>query len=227
MIPWIKRTVILLLLLTVAVSGVLAVDLSLGFSGALYMSDEQFDSSSGRSILDRFEEGEGIFYGVNGEILFDQWALGLYTYFSFYEFEYTYYDGSYKSGRFEMMDVDVNLSLSYHFFKARAVLDPFAEFGFGVISSNVNEVYENGTQIYGSDSGDDPLMILGTDYVFAGLGLGLNLGDLGLFSKLQYHTPVGTPEGEIDNKDGTVTNYEVDEFPLNDLKVILGLKLFL
>ena len=70
-------------------------------------------------------------------------------------------------------------------------------------------------------------MILGTEYVFAGLGLGLNLGDLGLFSKLQYHTPVGTPEGEIDNKDGTVTNYEVDEFPLNDLKVILGLKLFL
>src|SRR6056297_2096491 len=226
MIPWIKRTVILLLLLTVVVSGVCAVDFSLGFSGALYMSDEQFDSASGRSILDRFEDGEGIFYGVNGEILFDQCALRLYTYFSFYEFEYTLNSGS-NTGRFEMMDVDVNYSLSYHFFKARSVLDPFAEFGAGVISSNVNAVYEDGTQIYGPDFDDDPFMILGTEYVFAGLGLGLNLGDLGLFSKLQYHTPVGTPEGEIDNKDGTVTNYEVDEFPLNDLKVILGLKLFL
>ncbi|MCF7913841.1 MAG: hypothetical protein K9L66_01595 [Spirochaetaceae bacterium] len=224
---WLKRTVILLLLLTVAVGGALAVDFSLGFSGALYMSDEQFDNSSGRSILERFGNGEGIFYGVNGEILFDQWALGLYTYFSFYEFEYTYFDSTYKSGRFEMMDVDVNLSLSYHFFRARAVLDPFAEFGAGVISSNVNAVYEDGAQIYGSASDEEPLMILGTEYVFAGLGLGLNLGDLGLFTKLQYHTPVGTPEGEIDNKDGTVTNYEVDEFPLNDLKVILGLKLFL
>src|SRR6056297_934188 len=148
MIPWIKRTVILLLLLTVVVSGVCAVDFSLGFSGALYMSDEQFDSASGRSILDRFEDGEGIFYGVNGEILFDQWALGLYTYFSFYEFEYTYANGS-ESGRFEMMDVDVNLSFSYHFFKARAVLDPFAEFGAGVISSNVNAAYQEGEQIYG------------------------------------------------------------------------------
>lgn len=221
-----KRVILLVLLFTLAAGGVCAVDFSLGFSGALYMSDEQFESSSGRSILDRFENGEGIFYGVNGEILFDQWALGLYTYFSFYEFEYTFNNGS-ESGRFEMMDVDVNLSLSYHFFQARAMLDPFAEFGAGVISSNVNAVYENGTQKYGSDSGEDPFMILGTEYLFAGLGLGLNLGDLGLFTKIQYHTPVGTPEGEIDNSDGTVTSYEVDEFPLNDLKVILGLKLFL
>jgi len=222
---WLKKTGILVLLLTVVVSGVCAVDFSLGFSGALYMSDEQFDSASGRSILDRFEDGEGIFYGVNGEILFDQWALGLYTYFSFYEFEYTFNSGS-NTGRFEMMDVDVNLSLSYHFFKARSVLDPFAEFGAGVISSNVNAVYEDGTQIYGPDFDDDPFMILGTEYVFAGLGLGLNLGDLGLFSKVQYHTPVGTPEGEIESG-GSKTSYEVDEFPLNDLKVILGLKLFL
>lgn len=216
----IKRALALALLALVATSGAFAVNLTLGASGALYMSSEKFDSSSGEDIWDEFEKGDGIYYGVNAELLFDKWALGLYTYFSFYE--YDWYSGG-AWGTNEMADVDVSLGFSYHLLGTTFILDPFVEAGFGQISKNLT------SSSYGGDTeyeDDDWLMIQGTNYWYAGFGLGLNLGELGGFVKVQYHADVGEPEIEKETEWGEIT-YSPEPFDLDDLKVILGLKIIL
>lgn len=212
-----KKIIAVLLLVTVAATGAFALNLSLGVSGALYMSSEEFDDSDRHDIWAQFEEGENVYYGVNAEILFDKVGLGLYTYFSFYE----WYDYVWNYG-YEMMDVDVNLSLSYHFFGATAFLDPFVESGLGSITRNVT-AYDDGLG-GGMVELEEPFPFLGTNYWFAGLGLGINIGDLGVFAKVQYHHPTGPVE--VDDDDGDYT-YTTDDFPLNDLKVVLGGKLIL
>ncbi len=208
-----KKIIILLLLLTFAATGAFAVDFSLGASGALYMSSEEFDDSDRHDIWAQFEKGENVYYGVNAELLFDNVGLGLYTYFSFYE----WYDPFWGDG-YEMMDTDINLSLSYHFFGATAFLDPFVEAGFGQITRSVT-AYDDGS---GMEELEEPFPFLGTEYWFAGFGLGVNLGGLGGFAKVQYHHPTGNVE--VDNDEGGY-NYTTDDFPLNDLKVVMGLKI--
>jgi hypothetical protein len=213
-----KKIIVFLLLLTLAATSAFAVNFSLGASGALYMTSEEFDKSDGGDIWDQFENGENVYYGVNAELLFDKVGLGLYTYFSFYE----WYDPILIEQGYEMMDVDINLSLSYHFFGATAFLDPFVEAGFGSITRNVT-AYDDGLGS-GMVELDEPFPFLGTEYWFAGFGLGVNLGGLGGFAKVQYHHPTGNVEVETKDGDNNYT-YTTEDFPLNDLKVVLGLKI--
>jgi len=199
-----KKIIILAVLLALTATGAFAFNFTLGASGALYMSSEEFQSSEAGGIMDQFEDGEGVYYGLNAELLFRKWGLGLYSYFSFYEFD--------EYGTFDMMDVDINLSLSYHLFKTTSFIDPFIEGGFGRITKDITSM--NGEQL------PEPITYQGTNYVFAGAGLGVNIGFIGAYAKLQYHMP--TSNVEIEDGDYTVV---VDAYPLNDLKFILGAKL--
>lgn len=223
-----RKITILLLMGLIAASGLFAGGLSIGASGALYMSEESFDSSSGDDIWAQFEEGEGVYYGVNFELLFNKVGLGLYTYFSFYEdyyYEFNSMTSNYDEWMYEMMDLDLSLGLSYHFFGTTFLLDPFIEGGVGLISKNIDTAWvDNGTgsvQVYGTTEEEEPIMIQGTEYWYAGAGLGINLGGLGAFVKVQYHQPMGAPEVEVSED----ISYIPEEFPLNDLKVILGGKI--
>lgn len=199
-----KKIIILAVLLAVTATGAFAFNFTLGASGALYMSSEEFQSSEAGGIMDQFEDGEGVYYGLNAELLFRKWGLGLYSYFSFYEVD------DYHTQ--DTMDVDVNLSLSYHLFKTTSFIDPFIEGGFGVITRDLTAA--GGYQL------DEPITYQGTKYVFAGAGLGVNIGFIGAYAKMQYHIPTGNVEF-----DDEVSAYEIDEYPLNDLKFILGAKL--
>lgn len=214
-----KIVLVSILLIGMAAVGAFALDISIGASGALYMSEEAFDAASSREIWAGFEQGEGVFAGVNLELLFSKWGLGLYTYFSFYE---DYHDETLSTTwTYEMMDSDVSLGLSYHIFGSTFFLDPFLEGGFGLISKNINAAYVGGEQFYGDVEDQEPIMIQGTEYWYAGAGLGINVGSLGAFLKVQYHAPIGAPEVETTEN----SFYIPDEFPLDDLKVILGGKL--
>jgi hypothetical protein len=223
-----KKITILLLMSLIAASSAFALNLSFGASGALYMGEEEFNASDRHEIWARFERGEGIYYGVNAELLFDKVGLGLYTYFSFYE-DY-YYDTDMSEIMYEMMDADISLGLSYHFFGTTFFLDPFLEGGLGLISKNINAGWYDddytddteATQFYGAEE-EEPIMIQGTNYWYVGAGLGINLGGLGLFAKVQYHSEVGQPEIETDE----LGEYTPARFDLDDLKVILGGKIIL
>jgi hypothetical protein len=211
----IKRLTILLLLLTFAASGAFALNLSLGISGSLYMSQEELDNSSRHDIWAQFENGEGIYYGLNGELLFNKWAIGLYTYFSFYEWE--------DSGvlTFDMMDADINFSLSNHFFGTKSFIDPFVEAGFGAITRSITAFTPFGGE---KEELDEPFTYLGTEYWFLGVGLGINIGSVGVFTKLQYHDAIGPVTVEDNEQWGT---YTTDDFPLKKYKVVLGGKIIL
>ena len=199
-----KKILIMAVLIAVTAAGAFAMDFTLGASGALYMSTDELQSSEAEGIMDQFENGEGVYYGLNAELLFRKFGLGLYSYFSFYEVDEFHTQ--------DMMDVDVNFSLSYHLFKTTSFIDPFVEGGFGAITRDLTAL--GGYQL------DEPITYQGTKYVFAGAGLGVNIGFIGAFAKLQYHVPTGNVE--FDDEGYT---YVADAYPLNDLKLILGAKL--
>lgn len=218
----IKSTIVVMMLIFLLGGAASALDFTLGTSGALYMSEEKFSDTDGQSILEHFRYGEGIFYGINGEVLFDKWSVGLYSYFSFYLNE-IWQDGTYLAG-YDMMDADFDFSMGYHIFGAKAFLDPFVEGGIGVITKNINSAYDDaGTKVYDGP----PFTVQGTTYWHGGVGVGLNLGTFGFFSKLQYHAPFGTPEAEYESDFvDTVSHDKPKEYPLDEVKFILGLKMF-
>ena len=187
--------------------------LTLGLSGALYMSDEEMDDPT-FDVGEHFANGEGVYYGFSVELLLQKFGLGMYTYFSFYEL----YDG----WDYEMMDADVNLAISYHLLGTSAVLDPFVELGAGSITRNIT-AYDEGLG-GGWVELDEPFPFLGTTYWHYGIGLGVNLGGLGGFIKIQDHHATGPLE-----VDGSATygGYTTDDFPLKRYKVIIGAKLWL
>ncbi|WP_020611915.1 hypothetical protein [Sediminispirochaeta bajacaliforniensis] len=212
------RFTIFVLLLTLSTSGLFALKLSLGFSGALYMDREEIDSSSGEDIWSHFAEGEGVYYGVNAELLFKKLALGLYTYFSFYNWDY--YDVlSSDDYSYDMIDVDVNLSLSYHIFGTTAFLDPFFEGGFGTMTASIDSYERDGS----SYDLNEPFTFLAREYCFLGLGLGVNFGGIGFYTKFQYHGSIGPVEFDSD-KYGSFTT---SDFPFKEAKVIIGGKIIL
>ncbi len=201
-----KRLIILVLLITFVASGAFGLNLTLGLNGALYMDDGEYQSWDER--FDAFKEGEGIYYGLLLELLGENVGLG----FNYYASIYDSYFGV------EMIDMDVNLHLSYHLLGSTFFLDPFGEIGVGYIAKDYNDE-ELRTDI----------PITAMNYWHTGLGLGVNLGGLGVFGKFIYHFEMGAPtvEETVYNKDGTPVTYEypLSEYALKPYKFVLGAKL--
>jgi len=206
-----KKILITILLITLTASGVFALNLSLGLNGALYMDDGEYNGWDDR--FEAFQEGERIYYGLMIEILGDQVGIGGNFFSSIYE----------SSFGMEMIDMDLNLALSYHLLGSTFFLDPFGEIGIGYISKDYTD-----DDIADID-GDMPVTAMG--YWFAGLGAGLNLGAIGFYGKFLYHFNLGAPavEDEFYDKDGqaVTVEYTLEEYALKPYKFVLGAKLIL
>lgn len=207
-------------LIAILAVGAASAQLAFGWSGALYAEDEMTWDEQ----MDQFKNGEGVFTGPFVELGLGKLALGLSMNFSQYTDEFFYFDGTtwYSAGSYEMLDYDVALYAQAHFFRYTSFLDPFLEVGFGMMATDfANSV----------DDPDEENPLRATSYFEAGAGLGVNVGMLGFFWKINYMFPGEPVTAEYSYTDGTGTTYtntyELEQFPLSKLKTYIGFKLIL
>lgn len=202
-----KKIAIVALLGVFIATGAFA-ELAIGVNGALYMDDSELNDSSYGSVADRFQDGEGIYYGLFIEALGRKAGFGA-------AFNASKYASAWDPEQ-EMMDMDLNLYFSYHLIKTTSVIDPFGEIGVGYIGKDY------------LDEKDDQRVTEST-YWFAGGGLGVNLGFLGIFAKVNYMIPFsGALKAEttiIDSNNNQVDQGEIEDFALKPYRVVIGVKL--
>jgi len=202
-----KKIAILMVLGVFIVTGAFA-ELAIGVNGALYMDDSELDTATYDSLADQFQAGEGVFYGGFVEILGRKAGLGAAFNASFYPAPW--------DGVTEMVDMDLNVYLSYHLFKATSFIDPFGEIGLGYISMD----YANEEEDWDTEN---PLTA--STYWYAGAGLGVNLGFIGVFAKFIYHFEI--PGAVTVYDDSGYVSYDLEEYALKPYKVMIGAKLIL
>jgi hypothetical protein len=162
------------------------IQLMLGVSGALHM-DTQLSASQ---IKARIDSGEGVFYGGFAEIAAKHLGLGMSGNVSYYQgsFDNSYtYLGSpvpFSIVDKKLVDYDLTAYLSYHLLGARKFLDPFGEFGGGVLATGFENQSDTDTIPW-----DGPFLAA-SYYWYAALGLGINLGPIGVFGKFSYNYPI-------------------------------------
>jgi hypothetical protein len=209
-----KKIAIVALLGVFIATGAFA-ELAIGVNGALYMDDSELNDSSYGSVADRFQDGEGIYYGLFIEALGRKAGFGA-------AFNASKYASQWDPEQ-EMMDMDLNLYFSYHLIKATSVIDPFGEIGLGYIAKDyVDAEYD--------DDHDNPLTA--STYWFAGGGLGINLGFIGVFAKFNYLMPFGNElTGTVSyvDEEGETQETEItlESFALKPYRVVIGAKLIL
>ena len=201
-----KRKLIAVLALAALVVAGASAQLMIGVSGALPLAD---DNASYQQIADQFKSGEGIFYGGFVELGLGRVGFGVSA-------------NTMKaySNTFERyLDItDADLYASFHILGARSLLDPFAELGFGVIGTEWSDpaYYETSDWIDASS------------YWYVALGLGVNLGPVGISAKFAYNYAVGTP---VELDDGTPApafgTYLFNEEYLPPYRVTIAAKLIL
>jgi hypothetical protein len=160
-----KKLTAVLVLAAMLVAGASA-QLMIGVSGALPLDSS---NTSVEQLSDQFQSGQGIFYGGFVELGMHQIGIG------FSANTMTAKDPVFDAN---MQIIDADLYVAFHIFGARALLDPFAELGYGVIGSE----WENGTD-----------WVDASYYWYGALGLGVNLGPVGVFAKFAYNNAVSTP----------------------------------
>ena len=165
-----KKILVALLLVAVIASGAFA-QLMIGVSGAVHT-----DQFSATEIRNSFQSGEGVFYGGLVEIAGRNLGVGVMGNIS----NYTIAPSTVK-----LTDYDLTLYLSYHLFGARAFLDPFGEFGGGVLATGFADSADN--TLYNPYDGS---FFAASYYWYAALGLGVNLGPIGIFGKFAFNYPV-------------------------------------
>ncbi len=156
--------------------------LTLGASGSLYYSEEEWGDSDGRSIADQFRSGEGVYYGGQIELLGRNLGVGGALNMSFWEPAWV----GFENDPVELVDMDVNFYLVYHLFRSTSFIDPFLEVGIGSVMRD-----------FAADSNWDPKPgepISEQPYYTVGAGLGINLRRLGIFTKVNYNIPTGASE---------------------------------
>ncbi|HET7839286.1 MAG TPA: hypothetical protein VFL04_05970, partial [Rectinemataceae bacterium] len=178
-----KKKLIIVLLLVLVLGSSTYAQLVLGVSGAL-RADSTMSASS---IASQYKSGQNIFYGPFVEIIFGKLGLGVSGNFSFFEDLGT-----------KFMDYDVDGYVSYHLFGGRAFLDPFGELGLGLMAYNYANSSDN------PSTNDSP--ISGNYYWFGGFGLGLNLGPIGIFGKMDYNFRIN---GHLQGKDDFGNSYDI------------------
>ncbi len=163
--------------------------LMFGVSGDLHM-DTQLQASD---IKARFDSGEGIFYGGFIEIAGKHLGVGvsgnLSNYTGSIDNNFTYQNVVYPFSIVDqkLVDYDFTLYLSYHLFGARKFLDPFGEFGGGILATSFQTQSDLDTIPWESP------FLAASYYWYAALGLGVNLGPIGVFGKFSFNYPIKTP----------------------------------
>jgi len=165
-----KKLTAVLVLAAMLVAGASA-QLMIGVSGALPLDSSD---TSIEKLADQYQSGQGIFYGGFLELGMHQIGIGFSA--NTMTAKDSYFDQ-------DMQIIDADLYIAFHLFGARALLDPFAELGYGIIGSK----WEQPTNGQSSDWVD------ASSYWYGALGLGVNLGPVGVFAKFAYNNAVGTP----------------------------------
>ena len=183
-----KKLLVALLLVAVIASGAFA-QLMIGVSGALHM-----DQFSATEIKNSFQTGDGVFYGGQIEIAGKHLGLGFTANVSSYTVA-TYVQAYDSNGApvglpvyqpaMKFMDYDMTLYLSYHLFGARAFLDPFGEFGGGILATGFADAADS--TLYRPYDGS---FFTASYYWYGALGLGINLGPIGIFGKFAVNYPI-------------------------------------
>ena len=205
-----KRTFIVILLVACLAVPAVFGQLVFGVSGALYTDTKL----SFNDTVSRFQDGDGIFYGPFVELGMNQLAIGLSGNFSFYTEDW----GTWWTGAdvYSFVDYDVSFYVQAHLFEYSSFLDFFGEAGVGQMGKDFRDDAQD-------PDPENPLYA--TNYFEAGLGLGINLGDLGFLWKTLYMFPgdpvLGTMPAGADGE------YYLQEYPLKRIKIILGAKLML
>jgi len=181
-----KKLAIALLLSSLIAGGAFA-QVMLGVTGNLHMDTQM----SAKEIADQFHDGSNIFYGPFVEIAFGRLGIGV-------EGDFTFWNDFYLG---DMETYDVAGYLSYHLFKARAFFDPFAQLGFGYIANDYTSSNPNKNSGYASYN---PLNA--SLYWFGALGLGLNLGPIGIFGKMSYNNRIQQQLNMKDSSGNDVTD---------------------
>jgi hypothetical protein len=175
-----KKIFIALLFVVLVTSGAFA-QLMIGLSGALHMDTKL----SGSEISDRFQQGDGIFYGPSIEYVGKNFGVGFAGNFSFYKRDVTFTDGGYTWSRsMGFTDYDMTLYLSYHALGGHAFLDPFGELGGGLLATGFTDSADRDTY-----SPYDGSFLFASYYWYAALGCGVNLGPIGIFGKFSFNYP--------------------------------------
>lgn len=168
-----KKLTAVLILAAMLVAGASA-QLMIGVSGALPMDSKDTSYSQ---IADQFQSGQGIFYGGFVELGLGRVGFGVSA--NTMTLHDDYFDQNYDI-------IDADLYVAFHLFGARALLDPFAELGYGVIGTQ----YESQTD-----------WLDASYYWYGALGLGVNLGPVGISAKFAYNNAVSTPVQLEDGSD--------------------------
>ncbi len=198
---------ILAIIAMVALAGTGAfAQFAMGISGAVYDNSRDITVDGFSQAWDNIKHGDG-YLGFFIEVGMDNLAVGASANFSTYTEDWGY------TNEFDMINVDGNLYFQGHLFDYAAFLDPFVEIGIGRMSKDYRYEY---------DDPDDDVPLMASYYWDVGLGIGVNLGSIGIFTKGLYNIPIGTPvTGTIQ---GTGYTYDLAEFPISNLKFIFGAK---
>lgn len=202
-----KRLFVALMLIAFVTTGAFA-QIVLGVTGVQYYEKVDGKYPTVGQAWEQFKEGTGVFLGGYGEIIFHKLGIGL-------SFNQQTYDQDLPSVD-HMWNYDVNLFLSYHLFGGRAFIDPFLQAGYGMMAYDYKNK-EEAKALYSLT--DDPLFA--STYYDFGLGLGINLGGLGIFAKGMWNIPTNEPVYDQTNG-GTLWSW-----PIMPFKWVFGAKLIL
>lgn len=204
-----RKLIAIIAMVAIAGTGAFA-QLALGITGAVYSNADRLSVRGFSQAWDDIRHGDG-YLGFFVEVGMDNLAVGASVNFSSYMEDWGY------GTEYAMINVDGNLYFQGHLFKYDAFLDPFVEIGIGRMSKD----YRNASQ-----DPDESAPLLASYYWDVGLGLGVNLGSIGIFMKGLYNVPIGTPEtGKYYDEYGGEIEYEIAKFPLSNLKFIFGAKI--
>lgn len=180
------KKILIALLFAALVTGGAFAQLMIGLSGALHMDERLSPSQIGQ----RFQNGDGIFYGPTIELAGRHFGIGVAGNLSYYtqDVSFTATDSygvdHHWSQAMKFTDYDLTLYLSYHVFGARKFLDPFGEFGGGILATGFTDSADK--DAYSPYSGS---FLFASYYWYAALGLGVNLGPIGLYGKFAFDYP--------------------------------------
>jgi hypothetical protein len=173
-----KKKLVVVLALAALVAVGASAQLVIGVSGALPLWSQP---QNAQQISTAFQTGNGIYYGGFVEIIMHKVGIGASLNTTTYDDNLSY------SGKDRVLDEDLYLSL--HLFGGRAFLDPFGELGVGAMGT-----------IFDGDSWAYSDWIDGSYYWYAALGLGINLGPIGINAKFAWNNNIGAmssvPSGE-------------------------------
>lgn len=206
--------------LAALVAGGAFAQLSFGVTGVqYYQEDENGNLPSFDQVVQDLQDGTGVYYGGFVELTLHKLGFG-------FAFNYSTIEG-YNSdymldSAYDQISYDGNFYLAYHLFGGRAFIDPILQLGIGMTAFD----WKN-KDAYIADSNwadqDDPMMA--SMYWDAGVGLGINLGPVGVFTKLMWNSLIdGVVTG---TNDYTGEEYEIPAFDPMPFKVIVGAKIIL